>query len=39
MTTLKYLGDNCFANVTHLAKIENLPNTIEYIGDKGFNWC
>ena len=39
MVSLKYIGDRCFNNNSKLETINNLPDTIEYIGEKGFNWC
>ena len=39
MTSLKYIGEACFVNNSSLTKIENLPNSIEYIGDRSFNQC
>ena len=39
MTSLKYIGEACFVNNSALTKIENLPNSIEYIGDRSFNQC
>lgn len=40
MTSLKYIGDSCFNNIMQsLKKIQNLPNSIEYIGSQGFKWC
>ena len=39
VTTLKYIGNMCFANLEKLEKIINLPDSIEHIDNMAFNWC
>lgn len=39
VTTLKYVGNMCFANLGTLQKIINLPDSIEHIDNMAFNWC
>ena len=39
MSSLKYIGQDCFRSNGALTAIENLPDTIEYIGKSAFYWC
>lgn len=39
ISTLKYIGKTCFSNLENLKEIINLPDSIEHIDEKAFNWC
>ena len=39
MTSMKYILTQAFMNDDALEKIENLPNSIIYIGDSAFKYC